>query len=671
MKRVGWAVPLLLGFQSVALALGKGVSPYLPLNLEPEIESQIERVLILANVPVMTRPIAAATVVDALAKVQKIDPALCARVQRYLKRYTHNVGVTRASIEGATSGGNGASSVDPNRYGMREDSHWTASGQVYWQPSDYVLVNAGAVAYEGKTDYTGSMLSLGWDFAQLDLGFRPHWFSPFSDSSMLMSTEAPTVPSVTLSNYEPLTPLGFRYEIFAARLSESHRIATANGLATGFPRLAGLHLDMEPAVGWSLGVNRLMQYGGAGRSSSIKDLFHALFNPSGFDNTSPSSPLSAQVGNQEASITSNLDFPGKVPFSFYFEYAGEDTSAGKNYLLGNSALSVGVHFPRLWQRFDLTVEATEWQNDWYVHNVYIDGLTNYGRATGNWFGDQRDVHIGGPGTLGSDGVGGRSQMVSLGYEPGFGGLFQLRYRALQNQEYTGFNYKHYYDVSLTYSRPWEGMTVGGQVDAGRDVFGARYTRLAGFVRLNQDGGVISGLSGMLGHDDELDAMQTREGEIFVDAGANASQQTVHLTGDETPHIHSPVKAGYHFAVGARRFVSDHSDLGARLEVDNVQNHNLLGARLIDYRYRFRGPLALGLFVGAARYNLVTPAYGFYYGGGVQWRNVFPGWDVGVDVRYAASVARDHLVPGDPPTIAGQNDSFYDILSTTLSISRHF
>ena len=49
-------------------AQARGVSPYLPLNLEPEIEHQIERVLILAGKPVMSRPIAAATVLDALPK---------------------------------------------------------------------------------------------------------------------------------------------------------------------------------------------------------------------------------------------------------------------------------------------------------------------------------------------------------------------------------------------------------------------------------------------------------------------------------------------------------------------------------------------------------------------------------------------------------------------------
>ena len=46
----------------------RGVSPYLPLNLDPELEREVERVLILGDRPVMTRPIPAAAVVDALPK---------------------------------------------------------------------------------------------------------------------------------------------------------------------------------------------------------------------------------------------------------------------------------------------------------------------------------------------------------------------------------------------------------------------------------------------------------------------------------------------------------------------------------------------------------------------------------------------------------------------------
>jgi hypothetical protein len=639
-----------------ATAFGRGVSPYLPLNLEPEIESQIERVLILADRPVMTRPIAAATVLDALPKACKIDPVLCTRVRRYLKRYTHTEGISQASVEAAATSGRGANTVAPNRYGMEENSHWTASGQVYVQPSDYVIADLGAVAYEGRTNFSGSMLSLGFEYAQLDMGFRPHWFSPMSDSSMLMSTEAPTMPSVTLSNYTPFTRFGLHYEFFAALMSKSDRIVLGDGLTSGRPRLSGLHLDVQPASGWSLGVNRLVQYGGGALGgNSFSRVFSSLLNPS----SGQSSVASKSVGNQEASFTSSLLFPGSVPFSVYFEYAGEDNSRGRNWLLGNSALSAGIHFPRLWRHFDLTLETSEWQNAWYVHNVYLDGMSNYGRVTGNWGADQR---------IFGDQVGARSQMASLGWEPPFGGLFQLRYRTVLNQVYGLTNYQRFHDFSLAYSRSLPGVVVGGQLDSGRDVFGGNFTRLAGFVRFNEDGGgIATSIADALSDSEDP---PEKVGELFVDAGANGSKESVDLTSVTTKY-QVPIRYGYHFAVGARRFVSDRSDLGTRVEIDEAQGHSLIGVRGLDYRYRFRGPLALNVFIGAARYALATPAYGIYYGAGVQWRNVLPGWDLGVDLRYADSVARDHLVPSDPANVNGRPDSFYNILSTTVSISRHF
>ena len=139
----------------------------------------------------------------------------------------------------------------------------------------------------------------------------------------------------------------------------------------------------------------------------------------------------------------------------------------------------------------------------------------------------------------------------------------------------------------------------------------------------------------------------------------------------TSRTRGPTKFGAHVGLGARRFVSDHSDLGARIEADDIQGHSLIGLRAIDYRYRFNGPLAVSFFMGAARYALATPAYGIYLGAGAQWRNVIPGWDLGVDLRYADSIARDHLLPTDPPNVGERSDSFYNVLSTTLSVSRHF
>ena len=49
------------------LARAGGVSNYLPLNLEPEMERQIERVLILADEPILKRPFAVELVEDRAA----------------------------------------------------------------------------------------------------------------------------------------------------------------------------------------------------------------------------------------------------------------------------------------------------------------------------------------------------------------------------------------------------------------------------------------------------------------------------------------------------------------------------------------------------------------------------------------------------------------------------
>ena len=127
----------------------------------------------------------------------------------------------------------------------------------------------------------------------------------------------------------------------------------------------------------------------------------------------------------------------------------------------------------------------------------------------------------------------------------------------------------------------------------------------------------------------------------------------------------------HFELGARRCVDGSPGLGTRIELDHIAGHSLVGVRLLDYRWRFDNPLALGAYVGAARYAVATPAYGFYYGIGLQYRDVLPGWDIGADFRYYASIARDHLLPSDPPAVGFRNDTFYDVWGAGFTVSRKF
>jgi hypothetical protein len=637
-------------------AWGRGASPYLPLNLSPEIERQIERVMILADRPVMTRPIAAAAVLDALPEACKVDQLLCARVRRFLQRYTKRVSLDHASFGFVQS--DGASTPLANQRGMDSDSTYHASVHAYAQLNDYAIVSVGAFGYDGEIMPTGTMISLGLDVAQLDIGFRDHWFSPFSGSSMLISTQAETLPSVTLSNYRPLTRLGFQYELFLAEMGSSDRIAFNNRFTSGNPRLAGLRLGIEPAAGWSLSFNRLLQFGGGERNGGgFSDIVKAVLRPDQNDNVNANLTSDQQFGNQVASITSSFIFPGRVPFAAYIEYAGEDRSFDGNYRLGNAALSLGIRFPQLWNSVDLTVETSEWQDEWYVSNVYGDGLSSGGNVLGHFGADRR--------VFGDD-VGAQSQLVRVAWEPAFGGVFEFTARTVRNESYSPNPYERSYDFGTTYSRALRGYSVGGEFLIGKDVFGEGFTRLGGYVRFTDEWArTPSRLDSFEGR------RRQRGAELFFDAGLNASRVETRLDGNQN-RIRTGMELAPHFAIGARRPVSDRSDLGVRLEVDRVDDQLLLAARLLDYRLRFRNPLAVSLFFGAARYDVATPAYGYYLGGGVQWRNLLPNIDLSVDVRYADKVARDKqaLVPNEAPAVV-RPDSFFDISGYTLGLSYRF
>ena len=642
----------------------RGVSPYLPLNLDPELEREVERVLILGDKPVLTRPIPAAVVLDALPKACNIDPVLCGRVRRALKKYMSDSALEFASVEGTAVSGD-SKMVIPNQYGQTVQSQWQIAGAGFIQPSDYLLVNLGGVAYDGRQKATGSFVSLGFDWAQIDLGYRDHWWSPMTDSALMASTESPSSPGVTISNWRPLTRLGWQYEVFAERLSHSDNIllqVPPGGTTQGNPKYSGLRLGIAPAnSGWSLAANRILMYGGgAAGGQSVSDIFKALFNSTATQSKNPGKPV---LGKQMASITSRFLYPGRIPFSLYFEYAGNDSGSGNHLTFSRDALSVGLQFPRLGP-FDLTYEFSEWQPTWYVKPPtgtqygYGDGITNYLLSTGHWFGDQRQF---------GDARGGQSNMVRLGFEPLFGGRLEATFRTLVNDSYY-YNETNTYvrenTGSLIYSYPLSCCVVGSQIDYGRDVFGAHYTRISAFLRygdaLHPGGG-----------DEEEYAAQARPDgmEFHVDAGVVASKVIADITSD-TPRVDSGFGYGPHLTVGARRAVSTHQDLGAALEADDVHGVSLFSARIIDYRYRFNNPLALNLFLGAARYATATPAYGFYYGLGLQWRDVVPKWDVGIDFRYASKVDRIRSLPSDPQG-GYRPDAYYDISLGTLYVARKF
>jgi hypothetical protein len=154
-------------------------------------------------------------------------------------------------------------------------------------------------------------------------------------------------------------------------------------------------------------------------------------------------------------------------------------------------------------------------------------------------------------------------------------------------------------------------------------------------------------------------------ELFVDVGLNSSRveaDVATLPGAESS------STGFHVGIGARRDLRQGS-IGVRLEVDDVDSDLLLAVRALDYRRHLSDRIAIGGFLGAARLDLATPAYGYYLGGGVQLKDIMRGWDLGVDLRIGDKIARDNLLPTDPQ--GGRPDNFYDLRGVSVYLSYRF
>jgi hypothetical protein len=463
------------------------------------------------------------------------------------------------------------------------------------------------------------------------------------------------MPSITLSNYEPITAIGFNYEIFAAKMSHQDNIVYYGGTTSGNPYLAGIQVGIEPVSGYAIAINRVMQYGGGARGGgSASEFFDALFHNS---NQPDVAGQSEEFGNQVASLTSSILFPAAIPFAVHAEYAGEDNAYSGPYLLGATNFSLGIDFPLLWKSFDFSFEVSEWQNDWYVHHLYPEGLTNDGHVIGHWFGDQRY-----PG----DAIGGNSQSLRFGWRLASGDYLQATYRtmSLDTAWRTSGDplptYERLQTLGINWSTVWKGHSVNMELSGGQDVFGDSFARIAASVDLAHDRTKSGDLSSGSDADDSVD--------VFVDAGGNYSK-VVQILG--VGITNTVTGSDMHLGVGARRSVSTHNDVGVRMELDEVDGHQLLSLRALDYRFRFSRHIAVGAFFGAGRYDVGLPAYGYYFGLGMQYMNVISKWDIGFDLRHYEKLGRDIALPTDPPSTPDRTRLFFDVNGMALYVSRRW
>lgn len=457
------------------LAHAKGISPYLPLKLAPEVESQIEKLMAMTSNAPLTKPYKAIDLLSRIEHIKSSHPTLYKRLSSYLKRYQDSAVLSHVSAELSISNNN--DKTLPNQRGNTSKSNYqlAANGFVFANPYIYAALGARYAETLGIA-HSNSHIAFGFEYAQIEIGYREHWFSPFHDGAMLVSTNAESEPSITISNATPMTSWNIRYELFYTALQQVDGIRLGDDVFLGRPRHSGIHVSFSPIESWTLGFNRTLQFGGGQRTVNIGDVLEALFDPAGKDNidgTNSDDP-NYEFGNQQASITSkvNVSIAG-APVSIYAEYGGEDTTNRSNFSLGNTTLSLGVYAPQVTDEVALRYEYSDWSSRWYVHHLYRQGYTNSGRVLGHWGADNRLFNDDTPADVHS---------LNLNWGVTENQLLDVTIRTLQNKNNTRFNYRRAYEIEADYSYATQAGFYGMSVYAGRDVFGDKFGKIGGYYR---------------------------------------------------------------------------------------------------------------------------------------------------------------------------------------------
>ncbi|MEW9797297.1 capsule assembly Wzi family protein [Alteromonas sp. CYL-A6] len=446
-----------------------GVSNYIPLQQSVRVEAEIDRVIALTTGNALIKPYKVADIQARLQQLRQSHPVLYKRVSQYLSRYQQGAGVTLASAEVAVS--DDAPGYLPNARGKSADSAYEIALTGYYQPSEYLLLSAGGV-YSDTDDFraTASFIGIGHEYAQLDIGFREHWYSPFKHGAMLMSTNAKAAPSVTLSNVRPISDWNIRYEVFYSELTEVDQIRLGDDIFPGKPRHAGVHISISPFENWTFGVNRTLQFGGGQREAGFGDFVDALFNPAGKDNIEDrSGDPNYEFGNQQASITFRYHADWGMPLEIYGEYGGEDTEGEKNYKLGNTTTGFGIFAPYITDNLALRFEFNHWTDLWYVHHIYRDGYVNDGLVMGHWGAVQVNEQRA---------PGGSVHSVSAHWEISPERYVDTRLSVIRTEDDGRITFDTGYQLETTYSEVIENGILGLTLFVARDPWGDNQTRLS-------------------------------------------------------------------------------------------------------------------------------------------------------------------------------------------------
>lgn len=447
----------------------KGLSPYLPLNISPEIEVQIEKVMALTPGAPLSKPYKAVDVLQRNKLLAARFPGLYRAVDAYLARYKDTISSTHLSVTGSIS--SEQNTALPNKRGIKREASYQVSNGLVVYISPYAYVAAGVVLAddEGVTHFN-THIAFGYEYVQIEAGYREHWFSPMQDSALLVSTNAKPSPSVTISNATPISDWAFRYELFYAKLEKVTGINQQGQIFSGKPGLAGLHMSISPIDTWSVGISRTVQFAGAIDNISLTEALFDLAIPANEDESPLLSPQT-QARDQKTAISTKLNLPFSFPVSVYGEVAFEDSPQSAD--AQDKAIAFGVYLPMVTDTLALRYEYSSWNELFYQSPFYTQGYTNEQQSMGHWANDlfplaEQSVKT--------------SHAVNLNWQFAADQVIDVTIRTADNDITSPQMPNSYTELDVRYSFATRYGFWGVDLNVGEDRFGTQFKRLSAFYR---------------------------------------------------------------------------------------------------------------------------------------------------------------------------------------------
>jgi hypothetical protein len=173
----------------------------------------------------------------------------------------------------------------------------------------------------------GSYLGVNIGNFMISAGWMERWWGPGWDSSLILSTNARPIPTLTIerSYADPfetklLSWLGPWRASIAVGQTEEHEVARPN------TRFFAARVNIRPVSWFELGVSRTAQWCGDGRPCGWKSFADMLV---GNDNQEVDGSVDAQPGNQMAGYDLRMRSPWRrLPLAIYTQWIGEDEAGG-------------------------------------------------------------------------------------------------------------------------------------------------------------------------------------------------------------------------------------------------------------------------------------------------------------------------------------------------------